>query len=362
MQPSRAYLVLAIFCLSCLSCKVRQQTSESLSQFANSRRRLATDEELRPILNFYGEKGECTAFLVKNSQNRTLVMTARHCNDYSITRWCKNRGRVTTADGKSEGFCKGVVAAHHTRDIALIEVDGFQPAADGLSLAGFAARIGTRLQMIGFPSDPVADNRPTVTENCWLQKNDDQSGNHPDGNRDQKGRHNCTVYGGNSGGPMLIESTDIVVGLPSTYTPEDFVQRPPNTEYLAYMDLMEDFVNQHFQALVDHGVSIVSSQESKGQPGNYLAVGLYQSKSRADCDIYVKPLYHSIQDLHGMLLDFRSTRDPPSCKGQVTVECRNESSCESKDGKFRVQNWTELAFDFLPGDKAYRYERQLAKP
>ena len=98
--------------------------------------------------------------------------------------------------------------------------------------------------------------RLTVTENCWVIDGDEPSP-HAD-LLDRSALHNCSTYGGNSGGPMIAEGTRIAVGLPFTYQPGDYDRRDPNDRATAaYLAKMADAAGTFREALVAAGIVLV---------------------------------------------------------------------------------------------------------
>lgn len=231
----------------------------------------------------------CTGFFVANRQDRLIIGTARHCVRYEITERCKARSlNVTTANGKHEGYCKGVVAASVKDDLALIEVE-FPDAGEELrneisflKLAAYVPRPWNRFKMIGYPADHVRKGALTVAENCWDNTafgtdwmTGEKNAEGPRGPTDYHGYpgatggpegmlrplhlyHNCSTYGGNSGGPIILEDTDEVVGIPDSYDSKRVVHGP--RESAAY-EASAGFVNRNRRALRNAGVIIAD------QPG-----------------------------------------------------------------------------------------------
>lgn len=325
------------------SCKRRAPSdSEAKDMFANSRRRVATTAELAfmgamPSGNMKG----CAAFFVENSGGKNFLGFARHCVDFKVTDWCNGGGKIQDRASGVEQTCKRVVAADSNHDIVLVELSGSHPGAK-VRLAAYKPSAGTRLKMIGYPADQFANNGDIVSENCWLlvpHQEGQNAGNSP-GNNDAQGRHNCSTYGGNSGGPILVEGTSEVIGLPSTYSPNDFVQRDPNTENLSYLDSMWDFVATFKTKLVQEGVTLVETQSTKGVPGDYFAVGRYKSAAIPTCDMYLKPLYNSGRTLQSIQVEYMGS----GCSGNRLLTCTDSYCVNQAEG---------LAFTLVSGNSYY---------
>lgn len=144
------------------------------------------------------------------------MVSARHCFKDSVTTWCNRHGKVLFNEGSQAGECKRVIAADRRHDIALFEVSLRANAGShgSLRLASYAPAQGTRLVMIGYPADADPSNprrgKITVTDNCWVLRTNVASPHYEYG--DISAVHNCSTYGGNSGGPMIREGSRDVVG------------------------------------------------------------------------------------------------------------------------------------------------------
>lgn len=232
--------------------------------FENAVRRDHDDRsELRPIVKVITRhsetsSGTCTGFFVKNRENKAYIATARHCARYQLTRACEE-GRLTfkTAYSNAAGRCKKVIVEVSDLDMALVEAEfpswnNVQRAVRFLQLSEQAPQLNTQLKMVGFPGDPERNGQFTVTENCWItdgrmvELSDypiaDQEANRTWRERRPpnpevtalanqiRGRYaafnNCSVYGGNSGGPIMIHGTSIALGMPTAYYPQAFTEQP----------------------------------------------------------------------------------------------------------------------------------------
>lgn len=321
--------------------------------FQNSRRRVADPSDIESIAKFMPPIG-CAAFFVANQDNRPLVVSAQHCNHFDLQSWCENGGSIKSLKTEKVTKCRRIIAGDNQHDIVLFEVDLTDNVPPGLTLTSYLPSPGTRLKMIGFPVDPTAENKAVVTENCWLKMNDGGTDEDHDGNRDKKGRHNCTTYSGNSGGPMLIEGISEVIGLPSRYTKDDFNNRSPDTDNLCYVDLMFDFVTTHLTELVDARVVISAMQPTRGIPsGQYFPVGRYINERDPDCTFYVKPIYNSGTELTGLYIKYEG-----SCSGNRTLSCQ-AGICQPDDHAYVIKNIGESSFDYIIDDQAISFRIDL---
>jgi len=119
--------------------------------------------------------------------------------------------------------------------------------------------------MTGHPGDPNRKGRMTSTFNCWTLQSTIASpyiGTYFN-LYDTSSLHNCSTYGGNSGGPLYLEGTNIAIGLPYTYRPHDFNLRDPwDLDTAAYLAQIGDFVTRNRQKLNQAGITIVESLPS----------------------------------------------------------------------------------------------------
>lgn len=244
--------------------------------FTNARRREPTDAERNRVIRI----PSCTAFFVENTKSQTIVATARHCFEFKETEFCDKGSGFTTNEGV-QGRCLNVLAGDSEHDIVLFRAEfPFVPGPERtLRLSGFAPEVGTRLTMIGYPSDPERQGRLTVTDQCWVLQ---EFANSPYSAKkifDESARHNCSTYGGNSGGPMLLEGSRIVVGLPFTFIPNDFTPYPAdNPKISAHMARVADFVERHRTILTEAGVVAANQDEvhSAARPVDKTHTGLSQ--------------------------------------------------------------------------------------
>jgi hypothetical protein len=325
LLPLLGYLI----CMASLESCLRRPTDNGLKSLTeNTRRRLATSEEQKLIVRF----DKCTGFWVENQQNFPLVMTAQHCLNFEAENWCK-KGSVEWGDKSEKLRCLKILAGGDSNvDAVLLEFDKRPDTARGIKLASFEAENGTPLRMIGFPADISETNHAVVSENCWVQsrqatnpfqESDSISNYFRRGMQDRVFHHNCALYGGNSGGPILIEGTDIAVGMPYSFE-SNSVMRPFNDVFATGAHI-SDFVRRFGQVLGQRVISIVNSQsEPMGAALEYLSVGNYRVE-RLDCSVHLIPLYHAADFLSHVKIQTNCDRLDPklhylaSCRGERCV-------------------------------------------
>lgn len=204
-----------------------------------------------------GGKG-CAAFAVRHtSKGRFVFASAYHCvSPPGPEGWCKTlqAGVEDIEDHNQIGRCSEVLFQDVTWDLFLFEV---KPAGDSaekrleneghlsklirLRFPSFMPRLDEPLIALGFPADSFRQGKATVTVKCEVTSRNEESrrtvteriyrrgGRVPTATElkeiseeptSLRFGHNCSIYGGNSGGPMLYELSDIFVGLPTTYVPQ----------------------------------------------------------------------------------------------------------------------------------------------
>lgn len=171
-------------------------------------------------------KTRCTGAFVKNSKNMFIVSLAAHCfgkEEISKER-CRSYNYI--AAGGKIGECGNVLLSKHDSEAVLIEVwfdDQALPEVKPLALADFDVEKSTRIYVPGFPGDEFNQNDSLlVSRNCWVsalptpiqkysltnmsefQKIGDDV--------DEWVLHTCSTEHGNSGGPVILEGTDIALG------------------------------------------------------------------------------------------------------------------------------------------------------
>ncbi len=246
----------------------------------NSHRRLPNREEQK---KFAAVDRSCSGFFIKNQNDELLFATASHCKKYDFTNACLRRPGVSI--DMTEGFGEGVIFSHigncekvliedRDADFVVMKIRADYPDAlkkwvHFLTLSKKVPPAGTKLVELGFPGDPKANGAPTVTDNCWII--DAKGPTWPRfsawGSSDVEKQtivvfntvaheyENCSVYGGNSGGPILIEGTDMVIGMPVNYHEGDFELRPAGSE-INFLNSASTFINRNRAACDKLGIVI----------------------------------------------------------------------------------------------------------
>lgn len=180
-----------------------------------------------------GDKTFCTGYFLKNDRNQYIIASAGHCFFHRVQNLCKAKAFIVKAESGETGFCKRVVFSAEDTDLVLVEVD-FRKEPQNVSplvIGNFDVPINTRILAIGYPADRWADGDLRVSRNCWttsvpeaidsdwvdaLEVRDDH---------DLWVRHNCSTYEGNSGGPVVLENSNIVTGYSSVSTYPKFIDK-----------------------------------------------------------------------------------------------------------------------------------------
>ena len=283
----------------------------------NSIRRTPEIQEIKSILRV----GGCTGFFVENTKSEFYVATARHCVDFKATEQCRSGqmdiyfddfvdGTVLEVRKHLIGNCKEIIAGTVQDDLFMMRVE-FEDADRSyqetdnviqmlrnsvkfLKLASYTLPQMARMKMIGFPADINALGLPTLTENCWdtsaigiAYYNGVQTsvlgGNASNGDQDPQRQaylnqlrrqlrwHNCSTWGGNSGGPMILEGTDDVVGIPGAYNDEmDQETVYPDERVSSFYETTAGFIARNRLALQRAGV-VISEKPPTGLINTHVA-------------------------------------------------------------------------------------------
>jgi hypothetical protein len=199
--------------------------ADSIEIFSANSRRETIAQDAPKAIGFV-KIGGCTGYFIKSTDtSRSFISSARHCFKYDAPTWCK----TGTAKIHSTGQvlkCLGVAAGDETHDTVLLEFENtIRDRSGDFSYANAIPAKGTRLEMIGYPKDGYLTDRKVdtliTTHNCKVVATSGSNiyTNIPEVINDKVFRHDCSTYGGNSGGPMMIEGTRTVIGIPDQYKP-----------------------------------------------------------------------------------------------------------------------------------------------
>lgn len=286
---------------------------EPINFFMQSNRRDLSDKEERLIVRATkkGKESGCSAFFLKNTQGKIYVGTARHCYSHKEEQACNNDEIRILPSGTLKNFflgtCKRLVAGSIKDDFFIMEVNILDstgaPASQELTsqiqkyyvplvLTSYAPPAYFPLKMLGYPSDDVRKSRPTVSENCYVQPDNTKTAIQavPEDQRDPRYlkwlnekrpldpetksleiRHramNCSVYGGNSGGPIIIENSYDLLGLPSSYAPGLYNKIPES--YSVAFEEIKSFVDRNLSQIQDNGLVISSRPTFQDANFDYL--------------------------------------------------------------------------------------------
>ena len=339
-----------------ISCRTTEQNSEAKKFYENSRRR-PTELNERQAIARLGHVG-CAAFFVE-SPAKNLLISATHCAPGgNFAKWCTDGGYVTDAFGVKNS-CVKLIASDVYHDIVLFEVKSPLLVA-GYKLAAFSPAQFTYLRVIGFPTDKNADQSTSnVTENCWIV-----SETEPDTRKriglDEAAWHNCSIYGGNSGGPILAEGTDIVVGLPNEFIEGDpgTINRDWNSEG-SFMVKMSDFVRTFRKTLETYQVTVTDQlPKVLTDDRKYLLAAAYTSPTLPQCHFVIMPKYFSGPDVRAMSVFYQSLSSHSPCHNNVdNYTCDVVSAnfvCRS--GKAAITNIEPSGFTYLsPGGLLHKF-------
>lgn len=285
----------------------------------------------------------CTGFYLSNSADKVLLMSARHCTKYQPKEWCKAGGKATDqADGTTR-TCKDTVFFDGKSDIVIYEFSGAKiNSNDTFALSNFHPKIDTRVMTYGYPVDSFAQKGLNIVENCWIvdfaPKNTVDSRKHY--LSDSHFSHNCTTFGGNSGGPMVIEGTYIVVGIPALYIEltnktsklslEQLQTDPFQKESLGEASFMFTFVSQNEAELRRLKIKLVKESDISFNPPWSMAVlfpGVYQNQaSYPGYEVRVHTFYNSGIKLAKIHLEWIKSIDQ-TVYSNAFYNCATEFNC-----------------------------------
>jgi hypothetical protein len=322
------------------------QVTAGANFFENSRRVDANAAQKRGLARLRG----CTGFFLKNAQNKNLIATARHCFSYNAPEWCATGIAKDEASG-TELRCKSVAAGDSRHDLVVLEFeDAPRDRTLDFELATFPLTKDLRLEMLGFPGDLYNSARALkLTQNCWvIEPKTRNIYDDPNVADDKTFTHNCSTYGGNSGGPMFIEGTRIAIGIPDTYAPNDFSQRARN-ERAAQGVLAADFAADFAEAIANYQVVTRASVPAMAA-SDYPLEGIFRDDE--SCQITVQKISYntSIKPTEMTV----SLAEGCETQGNLTLSCNSAMTCTHATGHLELA-WLG-AQSFLLNGKTYSRE------
>lgn len=283
--------------------------------FQNSNRRDLTPDEEKLIVRVTTGKGHCTAFFVENTSGKLLLGSARHCFGYTVGDACKKDIiRVVPTGAMKDRFlgsCRGLAVSSVKNDLTIFEMNVLDPQGKPadvelekkvrdfyvpLRLAGYWSPTWFNLRMYGYPGDKNRQGRPTASENCWIEPDNTpmaiqaipsdqidesfwEAQRNPlresstytsyDERLDlQLRKFNCSVYGGNSGGPIVIQNTLDVIGLPRSYY-RGLYATIPETAGHEYEEV-RNFIERNRADIDKYGIAVSREPRRIGGDFDYL--------------------------------------------------------------------------------------------
>ena len=260
-------------------------------------------EDLRPLVYIEYQinskmTGSCTGFFLKNKNNKHFVMSSRHCFLLDLASKCGNDNPSIygySSDGNwVRGKCKNIIASSNKDDAIIFEVEflnTFILPENTYMLAATERPVCSRVELKGFMSDPRRDNQQVVYHNCWTQS---KFSTHADASFDNDvfkllqterlkneqltseyqqswtktwnelnftyGYHNCSVNGGNSGGPILLEDQPIAIGIPIQYESHEY---SVPSKFHAIYESIPGFVKRHKKVLLENGIITIDKYNTE---------------------------------------------------------------------------------------------------
>lgn len=236
------------------------EASEAKLMFEQAQRVDASEQEMNRFALMLlldeqgGVIGRCAASWIASERYSDLFQSANHCTRYQPYAACSriqihlpeaaNQGKLTNST--RIGRCKEIKFASDNSDYLFFRITVDRPqllnGMQQLYWSSTTPAVNTPLVSYGFPSDSERSRRATRTANCEVLKTDSVetwsdyleerfNGNIPSDwqeasqRTDPRFEHNCSTYSGNSGGPLVIANSRIIVGMPSDYLREDAWQR-----------------------------------------------------------------------------------------------------------------------------------------
>ncbi len=328
-----------------------QKIVSSHAFFENSKRELfySNHIEAKGLARVNG----CTGFFIHNAQNKNILVSARHCFGFQATNWCLNGGLAKVEYTGDILQCREVIAGDANHDIVVLRFeDNIRDRSKDFILGTFDLESDDRLAMYGFPADPFnVGNHLALTENCWVKMAFSFNSYREDENNkaNKTFTHNCSTYGGNSGGPMVLEGTRIVVGLPNAYFPNRFENRPETHSVEGIS--MAKYINV-FKSDLDR-FHIFYQEFKITNEKNFFTSGLFQSILNPGCFLEIKKVAYNTNAFPSYLrLEFTNL----SCGQGMDLVCHNNGQCFFNN-ELKVQLNHENSFQLFENNSIYNYIR-----
>lgn len=284
--------VLMSLTLSILACHREGTPSESKQIFLDQQRYLVEPTQAPFIISV---NAGCTGFILDTAKK--IAVSAQHCGVTQASQICFLQSRLRGDDWKIsscqyEGAVAEIIEASPVAelDYVIFRYEFTKTEPKGLRSVRLAKqdflqtlhKDQRRLKMLGYPGDAYQRTRLT-SSSCLVRDpsistlasqtppeaqqasdaiikawEDDKRYSGRDDYRDMREacffiasshlklrptfKEDCSVYGGNSGGPILIENSQIVIGMPASYYPQPDPNRKvnlsvANTCYDKYWDV-----------------------------------------------------------------------------------------------------------------------------
>lgn len=356
----KSLLLLLIISFLFTSCGEKGTTVDSSLKvgeafFENSKRSIigSFDPRSKGLVRVNG----CTGFFVKNENDRNILVSARHCFAFKAQEWCENGGMATVEFSKQQLRCQEVVAGDSLHDIVVFRFeDSIRDRSFDFTLGTFTIQKDMRLAMYGFPADPFNQGRfLTLTENCWVHLPYSFSAYMGDSNNSMNDNftHNCSTYGGNSGGPMVLEGTRIVAGLPNAYYANDYLNRPSNNSVEGIS--IPGFVSDFKPSLDLFG--IIYETQNSTQTKQFYRAGHFKDILFSSCEIEIQKVNYNTNAFPAFIkLEYKGI----DCFGVDYFDCGANHICRSRFQNVNIKLYNPDTFIFYWDDieKGRTYQRQ----
>lgn len=317
--------------------------------FENSKRELFYSNSV--LTKGIARIGGCTGFFLTNANNDNILVTARHCLNFQATQWCLNGGTAKVEFTGEILRCREIVAGDANHDIVVMKFDDLpRDRSKDFTIGTFDLEVNDRLEMFGFPADPFNPNiNFAVTDNCWVRLRLSLNGRLFDNNNshNQTFSHNCSTYGGNSGGPMVMEGTRIAIGLPNAYYPNNFTNRP-DTNFVEGISLGKFAFK--FKAQLDR-YNIFYQQTKVTSGKSHFKTGRFKSLANPNCSIdLVKINYNTSVYPTFVKMNLIGNQ----CHGSKDLTCNQDGFCyEGISLVLKLNN--PMSFNYFESGFSYTY-------